>query len=479
MDIYKCRYLLLWFVAMLVGVTGLVLLTWGVYALVPHSSAAHAHGAHTEQGVVLASIGAVAFLLFVYMRRPRQQLRYRSGMDFCSGLFGRGTDSSPSSMQGVLTVVDHMRSSGLRPTVVGGAWSNVLRRQTARGPRLFTRNLVGEVPGSKGRMWYAGTEVMDVNKILAKRGQHLISVPSYGCVTMGAWVATMGHGMTSAGATHGLVSVRAQVLDMASGVVTKDDSPEMLLDKFGKGTRRASQFLVLTVDVGDSPTLRKDALALREGRWIASAEDAAWALQPTAAMMVLFVGRRNTLCLRWTPQPPGAPAVRGGGALMDTGIALFATLGRGLSNPAGKGRDRSERLSAGITLFHFYLHPIFIWVFLLLGITNFEVYTSDVAITPKLILSLTQAMQPVHRMYGGRTEVRVLGKLLFVDCFAYGRASHRAMLTVISAHGIARVALHPGKYAVHSDDISSAGLQLAVPYEVARSQAAALGTQIT
>lgn len=468
MDVYKRRYLLLWLVAMLACATGLVLLPWGVYALVPHSSALHTRGAHTTQGAVLASIGTVTLLLFLYMRLPRQQLRYRSGMDICSGLLGRSSDSSPSSVESMFTVVENMRFSGLRPTVVGGAWSNVLRRQTAIGPRLFTHNLVGEVPGSEGRVWYAGTEVMDVNKALAKRGRQLVNVPSYGCVTMGAWVATMGHGMTSAGAAHGLVSVRAQVLDMATGVVADDDSPEMLLDKFGRGAKRASQFLVLTVDVGDSPTLCNNANALREGRWVASAEDAAWALQPTAAMMVLFVGRHNTLCLRWTPQPPAAAAVRGGGALMDVGIALFATLGRGLSNPAGKGRDRSERLSAGIRLFHFYLHPVFIWFFLLLGITNFEVYTSDAAITPECILSLTQALQPVHRKYGGRTEVRVLGKLLFVDCFAYGRASHCAILTALSTLGISCVALHPGKYAVHLDDISSAGLQLANPYDVAR-----------
>ena len=450
---YRWRFLCPWLFTMAIFATSLVLLPLAI-----HSFASH----NPERGTAYTTAAVAMLAFFIYARLPAQRLRLRIGIGFC----GHSTDAAPATLRQLRSAAQSFRQKGTQPTMVGGGWSNVLAWRTARGPCLLTRHLTGTVPGTDDTVWYAGTQLVDANRVLAKRGLQLINVPSYGCVTMGAWVATMGHGMTGGKFTHGLLSVRARVLDLRTGIET-DDGPEMLLEKFGRGAERAAQFLVLTIDIGNSPTLVANGVALREGRWVRGVDDAAWALGKDAAMMVLFVGRRKTLCLRWTPQPIGAAPVKGGGALMDLQLALFATLGRGLGDPSGRGR--SEKLSAGVLLFDLYLYPIFIFFYLLLGIANFEVYTSDVAIAPALLLSLATSLQPVHRKHGGRTEIRVLGKLLFLDCFAYGRAGQRAMLATLSAHGVGKVALHPGKFAVRREDVADAGLALISSHEVARS----------
>lgn len=87
--------------------------------------------------------------------------------------------------------------------------------------------------------------------------------------------------------------------------------------------------------------------------------------------------------------------MRGGGWLMDTGIALFASM--------GIVRPLSTSTSARCT--------------------------------PKRVLDLTRKLQRVCDSHGGRSEVRVLGGLLFMDCFCYNRASHVATLDVLQQQG--------------------------------------------
>ena len=338
----------------------------------------------------------------------------------------------------------------------------MLRQQTARGPRLHTRRLVGRVP-NQPLTWYAGSEVMDVQKELKAMGLQLVNVPSYGSVSLGAWVATQGHGMTGGAFTHGPITVKAKVHDLLTGIET-DDGPDMLLDKFGRGEVRASQFLVLTVTLEGSQTLVENAKMLRQGRWLKTLDDATWVLRKQAQVAVMFIGSSNTLALTWEPHK--GDDVSGGGLLMDAGISMFAVLGWGLSEPSGPGRDRTERLEKAPIFFHFYLSPIYIWFLLLTNLKNLELYTTDIPLTPDLTLKLTTALQGVYKKYNGRCELRFTGKITYIDLFFWSNAGARAVLHVLSAFGVKKCALHPGKYQLNRGWFACENIELVTPYDV-------------
>ena len=466
-DWYRWRYIVLWLLPISASIGFLVLLPWGAYILIPHNSTLHEYGSHREQGTTFVFVAVVLFFFVFLMRGSAQQLRFRSGMGFFGGIGGESTDSAPITVAEVKKAAQQFRVIGVLPTVVGGAWSNVLRMESATGPRLHMRRFVGPVPG-RDLTWYAGTQCMDVNKALLKRDRpmQLINVPSYGGVTLGAWVATQGHGMTGRAFSHGVITVRARVLDMLSGIET-DDGPENLMDKFGKGEQRARQYVVLFVTVAESPTLVPDVKMLRQGRWLETTEDAAWIHSDEAQVAVMFIGGSNTLALRWKPHT-GAD-VKGGGLLMDLGIVMFAVLGWGLSDPRGKGRDRTERLSKVPMFFHFYLSPIYIWFFMIVGAMNLEFYTSDLTgLTPELTLKLSTEIQAVYKRYNGRCELRVTGKITYFDLFALSPGAYREVLRVLAANGVKRVAQHPGKYQLRPEEFSCAGLELVTVYEATR-----------
>jgi len=465
-DWYRVRYIFLWLLPITAGIAFLVLLPWGIYAAVPHDSDLHPHGNHGEQASAMIIIALVCFFFVLWMSGSAQQLRFRSGMGFFGGIGGESTDAAPITVAAIKAAVQQFRVMGVVPTVVGGAWSNVLRMESAAGPRLHMRRMKGPVPGLD-LTWYAGTECMEVNNALRKlkSPMQLINVPSYGGVTLGAWVATQGHGMTGRAFAHGPITVKAKVLDMRTGIET-DDGPEKLLDKFGKGSERAAQYVILFVTVAESPTLVPDAKVLRQGRWITTVEDAKWVNRKEAQVAVMFVGGSNTLALTW--QPYIGDDISGGGWLMDIGILMFAVLGWGLGDPRGQGRDRTERLSKVPAFFHFYLSPVYIWFFMLLRAMNPEFYTSDLDLTPELTLKLTTELQDIYSRYTGRCELRFTGKLTYFDLFALSPGAYREVLRVLATNGVKKVAQHPGKYQLRAEEFACAGLDLVTVYDVAR-----------
>jgi hypothetical protein len=311
--------------------------------------------------------------------------------------------------------------------------------------------------------WKAGTRLADVQKELTKHGKVLVNVPSYTDVTIGAWVATMGHGMTGSRFDHDLVSVRAKVLDMATGIVVGNEGGAMLMNKFGSGPRYASQFLVLEVNLEASPTLVEDKLAVRSMRWIESLEDAQWALRTATDMMAVFVGHTRTLAITWVVQPNGAPPINNAGALTDVWLALFSTTGRGMSK--AQGLERTEKLSKAVYLFSVFLYPVYLFFYLSAGLINFEIY-ARMPLEPKKLLSISAALQPVLKRRWGRCEIRKLGGLVFFDFFAWSSEGVREVLSTLAKHGVVRASLHPGKYQVSVEDGTRSGVQLVVATEL-------------
>jgi hypothetical protein len=346
--------------------------------------------------------------------------------------------------------------------------------EATNGPVLYTRAMRGPVisspsgakrgaPGAVPMRWKAGTRLADVQKELTKHGKVLVNVPSYTEVTIGAWVATMGHGMTGSRFDHDLVSVRAKVLDMATGIVQEDEVDLKLMAAFGKGERLANQFLVLEVNLDGSPTLVEDKRAVRSMRWIESIEDAKWALRPGTDMMAVFVGHARTLAITWVAQAEGAEPFNKAGMLTDVWLALFSTTGIGMSK--AQGLERTEKLSKAVYLFSVFLYPVYLFFYLSAGLINFEIYTR-MPLDPKKLLEISTALQPVLARRWGRCEIRVLGELVFFDFFAWSLAGVREVLDKLARNGVVKAALHPGKYQVSPQDAMRSGLQLVVANEL-------------
>jgi hypothetical protein len=472
---YRVLYVGTWLLTFSLLVVAVTLALVGVIRLASPSTP------ESERTEAIYFLYAAGFsgVLYLLLTTSGAQARYRSGRSVLSGLSWLSGSTSPSSTDasrgsevGVMIkkLVASPSAARMWPRVVGGAWSNVLRMEATDGPVLYTRALTG--PSSLGSAtgarrargavplrWKAGTRLADVQKELAKHNKVLVNVPSYTDVTVGAWVATMGHGMTGSRFDHDLVSVSAKVLDMATGIVLEDEPGAKLFSKFGSGPRLASQFLVLEVNLDGSPTLVEDKLAVRSMRWIESLDDASWALRNGTDMMAVFVGHTRTLAVTWVAQPEGATPFNKAGLFTDVWLALFTTTGRGMNK--ARGLERTEKLSKAVYLFSVFLYPIYLFFYLSVGLINFEIY-SRMSLTPEKLLSISAALQPVLTRKGGRCEIRMLGELVFFDFFAWSSEGVREVLSTLASHGVVRAALHPGKYQVSVEDGARSGVKLVV-----------------
>lgn len=451
-DFYRTRYLLVWTVGFAIFFTSIGMLVWAIVS-----------SSEPYRAAILYIVAAACFVFFILMRLGPAQLRTRAGSGLLFGIAGSPNSFAPSSMEAAREAALALRRREERADVVGGAWSNVLRYESAQATRIYTRRMVGRNREAGKHVWFAGTELMDVQKELAKEGKQIVNMPSYGGVTIGAWIATQGHGMTGASTPYGRVPVKARVLDLLTGIET-DDGPQALLEKFGLDRKASSQYLILWVSLDDSPALGPNTTLIRSHRLLTTAADAEWLLSKDARMCVVFVGNTKALAARWLPAK--GVKVNKGGVLFDTWMTTFAVTGWGglLGDPSAA--QKTETVQKAVMLFHTYLYPSFIYLYLLFGVVNFEAYTTDIPITPTTLLSLTQTLQSVHAAHGGRSEIRVQGKLLYVDGFAWSRAGQRATFAAMAAVGVKRCALHPGKYAVLVEDVTCSGLDLVAPREI-------------
>jgi len=462
-DFYRTRYLLVWTFGFGVFFTSIGILVWAIFSTLEHDSPFHDRGNHPYRAAILYTVSAICFVFFVLMRLGPAQLRSRAGSGLLFGIAGNPNSFAPASVQDVQKASRELRMRGERADIVGGAWSNVLRCESSSSVCIHTRRMVGRNRDAGKYVWFAGTQLMDVQKELAKEGKQIINMPSYGSVTVGAWIATQGHGMTGASTSYGRVAAKARVLDLLTGIET-DDGQQALLEKFGVSRKASSQYIILWVSLDDSAMLGPNTTLVRSHRLLSTTADAEWLLSKDARMAVVFVGNTKALAARWLPAK--GVNVNKGGALFDTWLTVFAVTGWGSLIGDPSTAQKTETVQKAAMLFHTYLYPSFIYFYLLFGVVNFEAYTTDVPVTPATLLSLTQTLKSVHAAHGGRSEVRVQGKLLYVDGFAWSRAGQRATFAALFAIGVKRCALHPGKYEVLSEDVSCSGVEIVAPRDV-------------
>lgn len=441
---YALTYTLAWTFTFLTLVASLGTLVGGAFSIVDHSSPLHPRGSHPERAALLAGACLLSTLLYLLTSNPRSYARWRSGRLWGGGwLWSTPTVSTEQTIERA-TLLQRSLPEGRNVEVVGGAWSNVLRREAVKGEPLDMSLMRGKAEVGRSR-WLAGTPLWEVHRDLKKRGLVAVNVPSYSGVTIGAWVATMGHGMPGRAFDHDIVCVSALVLDLKTGVVSFD-GPSKLEDKFGKSRRRAAQFLVIEVELSASPTLVADSQCIRSSRWLREETDAQWLLDKSALAAVVFVGYGGALALRWAPVKAGARRPSRGvrRVLDDASYALFSVTGRFLSR--ADGLDDTQSLSDAVYLFSVYLWPVYTLSFLLLPLRNTELYTTDLDLTPAKLLEVSTALTSHFKVYNGRCEVRFLGVVTFFDIFSWSSDGLNALVRVLADLGVQRVAMHPGKF---------------------------------
>ena len=95
-----------------------------------------------------------------------------------------------------------------------------------------------------------------------------------------------------------------------------------------------------------------------------------------------------------------------------------------------------------------------------------ELYTTDIPLTPTRTLKLTAALQDVYKTYSGRCELRFTGSRTYIDLFFWSTSGARAVLHVLSAFGVKKCALHPGKYQLNGGWFACENIELVTPYDV-------------
>lgn len=471
-DGYRWRYIAVWSVGWVALGGAIALLVLGILWSVPHRGSDHAMDPLTNstqdqhpEGAAIAFPGmALCLVLFALMYRDAARLRYRSGSGLLGGLFGERSSLGPTTLKAARADCQKARMKGDMLTPVGSAWSNALAQRTTRGRRLYLTGMQGLVQDGTGRTWLAGTTLKTVQDSLAEEGLQLIGVPSSSYVTLGAWVATMAHGNSGPETTHGMIAVSASVVDQKTGIEIADVNPERLLDMFGQGSKRAKQFVVLTVTI-DETVIKENMRLLRQGRRVSTLDDAEWALGKDTVMRAIFIGTTKTLALRWTEYREITDKPES--ILLKVWLFVFAGLGWGWAMPNYEDNDSSGKLSEEVYLFPDSLTPPQLYFQMILNIVNYEVYTSDIELTADKLLKITQTLNELHSAHGGRTELRTLGKLVYFDMAMWASpTAFRASFAALLALGVKKCAQHPGKY-LHSEyDLACGGVKLVTPYEV-------------
>ena len=273
----------------------------------------------------------------------------------------------------------------------------------------------------------------------------------------------MGHGNSGPRTTHGMIIVRALVHDQLTGIEV-EAGPERLLDMFGKGPQRAQQFVVLTVTIGEPGTLYPNSLVRRSARRVQTRGDAVWALRESPIMRAIFVGTTKTLAITWT-EHTGQPIAES--IVLKVWLFIFCAMGWGAAMPNYEGHDSTEKLSDAVYLFPDTFNPPQLYFQMLLRYVNYEVYTTDIALTPDNLLDICAELQKLHLVWGGRTEIRTLGKIVYFDMAMWdSTAGFRASFAALANIGIKKVAQHPGKYLHLERDAKCSGIEFVTSYDV-------------
>lgn len=416
-----------------------------------------------------ALLGTVAVLVLccgIWLRLHQQKVFRRSGSFLrlpCSG------DFFPRTEEEFVQAVQAIASRGQLATIVGGGWGFYIKRQVARGPRIYTHRMTGAVPADDER-WLAGTTIRAVTEHYRRSAKKSFwSNPSMEFISLGSHLAFGNHGSSGdLGKPSSFAYSSARLVNLRDGS-TKDLDGDgwkaRLRDHFDPNQMAGKPpvWAVISVRINKQRLADSDQWLQKRMVRIENPATATEWLHDGAVLRILFVGaaRARALGLRWEMPCSDTHHVD------PHGVVRFSTWLQAdvCSAACGLNERLGEAWSGKTKLYNAnrwipWIPPIFSLVAVWLGVRNFEVVFRSEQLAGSFggawLWSLIEQLHRFHSTAGGRSEVRWGGSLsdktsgspVFIDVSLRdsSTASIRRFFEMLSALGVARVALHAGKF---------------------------------
>lgn len=410
--------------------------------------------------LLLISIGALCLVAFAWVHfGPRSIPRMRVGV----GVWTCASDRWPSTIKELKQALADPEFK--KATIVGGGWSNTLQLRRIEGRRIHLGLLKGRVGSDDDMEWLAGTELMHVQEALKAKGMVIPDVPSYGCVTLGAWIVTSGHGMRKRCDSNDWLRSGCVVNVLSRSNPSKEIEPFDLYDttilknlldpnsdyvvasvKFSQSNQRARAF-VIDVEVTRELTLFTHEAPKFDKRFLSIVNPGVQGDPPPAAKLeVVFIGGKNCLSIKWGEKEPLAEHPSSAGRLVELSVAYFAYSGSWLGGlDLNKSVKSNSTLQKAVAYFHWKLRAPLLFYNALYPVLNFEVYfypADDAATITKQTENYRKFCEGVmefHKRNKGRTEVRAFGRALGLDVFV---SSHEKCVSYVQDVLIALLVTH-------------------------------------
>lgn len=434
---YQLYFSLIWTPVLLAVPTAIVLLVWGFIQ--------YEEAARLWVGIGVAAI-LLAVVIFMFTHGPRLKVRAGAWPAWCSG------DYTPTTEQELLKAVKAIKSKhkGRLPTIVGSGWGFFLYRKGAPGPRIFTHNFTGRHKVEGETRWRAGTTIVQLTKELLKNDLALQTYPTMDYITLGGWFAPGCHG--NGGPASGKSSdcmLDARLLDMTSNKVKTVNYLE--LRKLFDDPQQAYKHCLIDVQL-DASSLRKNTDVQKKGILIDSPAAALEWLDPLAYLRVIFMGaaRPNyAIGLIWRPVYDEENTHRD--PHFCSRYCQYTQIDNcsvvcGWHEPMSAFNGITSRFHANQWMPG--ILPLESLTVLCAGYRNFEIFFKiEGGLTDASLFKLVTECIEMHKLYGGRTELRNgdPNGIVCLDVSLRGNFDQPFHL-LHNKFGVRQVALHLGKW---------------------------------
>ena len=425
--------------------------------------------------VVLMSTGTACLAAFAYIHFGARCIpRMRVG----TSIFTCAYDRWPSSILELQEVLADDKFK--KAEIVGGGWSNTLQLRRSVGLRIHLGELKGQIGSAGSLEWLAGTELMHVQAELSTNNSVVLDAPFYGCVTLGAWVVTLGHGMRLRSTANAWL--RAGCVVKALRRSNPRQSPEelnlydelnvaKLIDpnsdyvvvsvRFLNQSKQGS-VLVTDVEVTRTLTIFKPETDKFDSLFMSILEPNAEGTPPPDRLGVVFMGQDDCLNIRYEPRQLVQRLPSSAGWLTELSVAYFAYAGVWIGGLKANTSVRSRTtLQKAVAYFHWRLTAPLLFLNAVYPLMNFEVYFYPPAgfrTKQEKYRKFCRGTVDFHKKHGGRTEMRAFGSALALDvfvsshvkCVNYIKAVLRTELIEASlvSRSSPNFSCHPGKLAI-------------------------------
>ena len=396
----------------------------------------------------------------------------RTGVLF-EGVF---TDRFPTTEAELITHALSAYDRGNKSlTTVSHGWSFYLKKQAARGPRVWTTRFTGPVDtddhlDNVPLHWKSGTTLVEVKKKFKAVGKTVVDTPSMEWLSLGSWIASCSHGhpgTLSLGTSplHWLESAR--VLDCSTSVVSIDDESVLLAKFLSKQTSqisKSSQYVILSVKF-KADAVVPNTLVARKGTDVKDVTDVDRWLRGEFIRLIFVSRHKKSLGVVWS-RPVGEPVITDEKHMhphtcstvcfhchsdVDAAVPWGGLCGFGATRHNYGGFAELDHAYASISPTFFPFQTILPQIF---TVYNLELF---LPILPRnrnsrLLFSLIKRLEGFHFENGGRTELRLASdaSVLFLDLSTQNLNAIDVYFRLLKAIGLDRGAQHPGKFILAS-----------------------------